>query len=185
MDEFDADQARVMALLEPHLHRMFPIFGAAVDLHNSDTSPKARADLTSSAIAHNVTCHAWAGFEREFTDEPGFHFLNVRGLNILNIRDEVVIRVKKVDENGRHQNADTAQQRAFDGREDLPGIPPAATRVVMGYQPDQAFSEVVRVTVRRPQARWVAQVVLIDDACSWVDITPVGLPFQPRAAAKG
>jgi hypothetical protein len=183
MEDFEPDQATVMAILHPYLGRMFPIFGAAVDLHNAETSARARAELSSSAVAHNINCHAWAGFEREFTDEPGFHFLKPGGnLKVLNIRDELVLRPKKVDANGRHQNADTAQQRAFDSNADLPGIHPAAARVIVGYQPDEAFSSVIRVTVRRPKARWVAQIVEIDAAYSWVDITPAELPLGRRAA---
>jgi hypothetical protein len=181
VEEIDPEQARVMALLAPHLRRFFPIFGAAVDLYNSDVSNRARAIHSGSAIAHVVNDHVWAGLEAEFADEPDFHFLNVRNLKLLSIRDELLIRAKKVDENGRHQNADTAQQRAFDAQQDIPGLPPAATRLVIGYQPDEAFSEVVRVTVRRPLSRWVAQIVETEDECSWEDITPVELPFRRRA----
>jgi hypothetical protein len=184
MDDIDADQQHVMGLLEPHLARMYPIFGAALDLYNGEVSAKARADHDTRAICSAVYCHAWKAFEREFIDEPGFNFLNARGLNVLNIRDEVVLRVKKVDENGRHQNATTAQQRAFDAQMDLPDIPPAGIRIVMGYQPDEAFSMVERVIVRRPLKRWVSQITEVGEACQWVDITPVELPFAPRRAAK-
>jgi hypothetical protein len=101
----------------------------------------------------------------------------VRGLHLLNVHDKVLIRAKKVDENGRHRNSDTAQQRAFDAQEDLPGLPPAAARLVIGYQPDPAFSEVERVIVRRPLGRWVSQILETDETATWEDITPVELPF--------
>jgi hypothetical protein len=184
MDDFAPDQNAVMDLLGPYLSRIQPIFSGAVDLYNSEVSARARAIHSGSAVAHVVNDHAWALFEAEFGEESGFHFLNIRNLKLLNIRDELLIRAKKVDENGRHQNADTAQQRAFDAMDDIPGLPPAATRIVIGYQPDEAFSEVVRVTVRRACARWVAQIVEIDDAYSWIDITPAELPLH-RPAAHG
>jgi hypothetical protein len=40
------------------------------------------------------------------------------------------------------------------------------------------FSEVERVTVRRPQGPWVSLIVEADAEFSWVDITPVELPFD-------
>lgn len=185
LDDYDPDQQRVMGLLAPHLDRLFPIFGAAVDMFNSEVSRRAIAELNTRAIANSVWCHLWAGLQREFLDEPGFHFIESRGLSVVNINDELVMRVKKVDENGRHQNADTEQQRAFDQQLDLPDIPPAATRIVMGYQPDEAFSQVERVLVRRPKGRWVSQVVVVDDACAWIDITPAELPFDSARRAAG
>jgi hypothetical protein len=92
-------------------------------------------------------------------------------------------RAKKADENGRHRNADTTQQRAFDGQLDIPGLPKEAARVVIGYQPDAAFSTVERVTIRRPLGRWVSQLVEMDEGCGWVDITPTELPFEKRKRA--
>ena len=185
MDDINADQQRIMGLLEPYLDRMFPIFEAAVNLYNTEVSPKARAEHDIRAITNSIICHAWAGFQREFSDEPGFHFLETRGLKVLNIKDEIVARFKKVDANGRHKNADTAQQRAFDKQQTLPDIPPAASRIVMGYQPDEAFSTVERVIVRRPLGTWVSQIIETTDIGSWVDITPLELPFPAQRRAAG
>ncbi|WP_421695402.1 hypothetical protein [Aestuariivirga sp.] len=186
MYDSDMEQQKVMSVLNPYLGRMYPIFSGALDKYNSEVSAGARAEWNVRAVANVVWCHAWEGFRREFIDEAGFHFLNVRGLDVLNIRDELVIRVKKVDENGRHQNADTAQQRAFDQQLEFPELPGAAARVVIGYQPDEAFSEVERVIVRRPLGRWVSQIVEIDSECQWIDITPIELPFGiSRRSAVG
>lgn len=184
MEDIEADQLEVMGLLEPVALRIPPIFDAAVDQYNSEISALARAEHDERAAANAIYCYAWAGFQREFMGEDGFHFLTVRGLKVLNIRDRLVIRAKKVDANGRHSNNPTAQQRAFDAQEDLPDLPPVAHRIVIGYQPDIAFSMVERVTVRRPLGRWVSQLVLGGDQ-SWVDITPAELPFVPRRAAAG
>jgi hypothetical protein len=176
MDEIDPDQLEIMGLLDPYLGRMYPRFPAALALYN-EVPAHIRAEHDDRAAASATWCHVWSDFQREFAGEPGFHFLEVRNLHLLNIRDRLLIRAKKVDANGRHRNNDTAQQRAFDSQEELPGLPPKAARLVMGYQPDPAFSKVERVTVRRPLGRWVSQIVEIEMACSWVDITPVELPF--------
>ena len=184
MQDIDSDQEAVMAVLDPYLGRMEPMFHGALALHLSEVTPKARAELGVRAVASAVSDHAWAAFEREFDAELGFHFLTVRGLRVLNIRDQVVVRLKKVDANGKHQNADTAQQRAFDAQADIPDIPPAAARVVLGYQPDEAFSVVERVIVRRPKGRWVSQVIDGDTDRHWIDITPAELPFVVRKAKQ-
>jgi hypothetical protein len=177
MDENDSDQLEIMTVLEPYLARMYPCFPAALALYN-EVEPHIRAEHDDRAAASAVYCHVWSGLQREFSEELGFHFLTYRGLNLLNIRDQILIRAKKVDANGRHRNADTSQQRAFDAQEDLPGLPPAAVRLVMGYQPDAAFSEVERVTVRRPRGRWVSQLIEAETERAWVDITPVELPLS-------
>jgi hypothetical protein len=177
MDEKSADQIEVMGFLEPYFARIFPIFGAAVDFYNSEYSRSARAQHDDRATACDVWCHIWHGMQVEFGEERGFHFLEIRGLSVLNVRDRVVIRAKKVDENGRHRNSDTLQQRLFDAQMPLPGLPEAAARLIIGYQPDAAFSRVERVTIRRPFWGWVSQVVETEHGCSWVDITPRELPF--------
>lgn len=178
MDEVDPEQQAVMDVLEPYFARITQIYDAAVALYNSDVTPRARADHDNRAALSAIYRHAWKGLEREFVDEPGFHFMEIRGLSLLNIRDTVVGRTKKVNSNGRHVNSDTAQQRDFDRQLPLPGISPAAIRVVIGYELDPAISKVERVIVRRPLGRWVSQIVCIDGEYAWEDITPAELPLR-------
>jgi hypothetical protein len=179
MGDDDEDQAEIMDTLAPYFGRIYPLFDAAIELYNADYTPKARAEHSDRATANNVYCHAWQGLEREFADEPGFHFLKIRGsLNVLNVKDRAVIRLKKVDANGLWRNHKSKQQIDFDAQKDLPGIPRAAARLVLGYQPDPAFSRVERVTLRRPKGRWVSQIVADGDDVVWVDITPKEFPFR-------
>jgi hypothetical protein len=98
MDHYDLDQAAVMAHLEPYLARMYPRFHAALALYN-EYEPQFRAEHDDRAAASNIWCHVLKEFQREFGDEPCFHFLELRGLHVLNIRDTLLIRFKKVDEN--------------------------------------------------------------------------------------
>lgn len=185
MDELDSDQAAIMAKLEPFLPRVFPLFSSAMRMYVEGYPPNIRAEHDDRAAMSAVYCHIWKGFQREFVDEPGFTFLNVRGLELLNIYDEIVIRAKKVDANGRHRNSDTEQQRNFDAQIDLPGLPPEADRLVVGYQPDIAFTEVERVLIRRPKGDWISQILEPSADDSWVDITPARLPFaQVKVASR-
>jgi len=177
----DADQQAVMSLLEPWLPRMHARFPAALALYNTQYPAGVRAEHDDRAAAMNIWCHVHQELQREFADERGFRFLEVRQLHLLNIRDQLLLRWKKVDANGRHRNQETAQQRAFDAQEDLPGLPNAAIRLVLGYQPDPALSTIERVTVRRPLGAWVSQIVDVGDTYSWIDITPLELPGVKRA----
>lgn len=183
MDDTNPEQEHVMSVLEPILNEIYSVFPAAMDKYN-EIAPHIRADHENRTAANCVRDHAWMGFQAAFEGQKGFHFLDVRGLPLLNIRDELVIRVKKVDANGHHRNYQTAQQKDFDNSIELEGLPTAAMRVVVGYQPDAAFSEVERVTVRRPKGLWVSQILKFEDEASWVDITPVQLPLGNTRRAE-
>lgn len=178
MDEFEAQQATVMAVLEPHFATLTEIYASAVDLYNEGTSPRIRAEHTSRAALNSIYSLVWKGYEREFIDRPGLHLLNMRGLNVLNIGDQVVVRAKRVDANGRHVNNPTEQQKAFDRQLPLSDLPPEAVRLVIGYELDPAYSRVERVIVRHTMGNWTSQIVSTEDAYCWEDITPARLPLQ-------
>jgi len=176
-DDWQGEQQEVMAVLEPFLPKISEIYDAAVHMYHSETSARARADHDSRAALNAIYRHAWMGYQRELADQGGFHFLKVRGLHVLNIRDKVVLRAKKVDANGLHTNNQTQQQLDYDRQRAIPGLPLEAVRVVVGYQLDPAFSIVERVIVRCPSGHWAAQVVVLDDYFAWENITPARLPF--------
>ena len=180
---FDQEQEQVMAILEPHIGEIHQIFTSAVDKYN-EIDPAARAEHEDRTAASCVRDYAWMGFKTSFTYTAGFHFLDIRGLNVLNIEDKVVIRVKKVDSEGRHRNYQTQQQKDFDGQHDLDGLPSEALRIVVGYQPDVAMESVERVTVRRPKGNWVSQLNESGQESSWVDITPAQLPLTRKKRAS-
>ena len=177
-------QTRVMAALEPYFPRIYSIFINALALYGDEYPSGVRAEHSDRTAANSVYDHVLAGFRREFISEPGFTFLDLRGLIVLNIRDVIVARFKKVNEDGVHRNVPTKQQLDFDGQADIPGLPLAATRVVLGYQPDTAMSLVERVTVRDPFHDRVAQIVEADTEYSWTDITPPKLPFTLKGRRR-
>jgi hypothetical protein len=183
-DDIDADQAAIMGILAGFLARMYPLPHDALRLYLSDYTPAARAELNDRAAANDLWCHVWHGLKREFAGEAGFHFLKLGNLEVMNIRDAVVIRPKKVNRAGRHRNHDSDQQRAFDNQQDIPGLPPAAHRLIFGYELDPAYSSIVRVIVRRPKGRWIAQVNEPTAETRWTDITPAQLPLGGEGRAK-
>lgn len=185
MDEINPHQEQAMAVIEPMMQKFYSIFPEALKIYNEKYPPEVTAQHESRTAAGCVRDHAWTELKSFFMGTEGFHFLDIRGLHVLNIRDELVVRIKKVDANGLHSNYQTAQQKDFDRQVDLPGLPSAAERVVIGYQPDIAFSEVERVIVRSPSKKWASQILHIDEAVSWVDITPIELPLSAEGRAKG
>jgi len=178
MEEIEPEQAKVMDTVAPFLKRLYVLFDGAIDLYNGKYPAEVRAQHSDRAAANNVYCHAWHALEQEFSEEPGFQFRELEGrLNVLLIRDALVMRVKKVDANGRWRNHKSKQQAKFDGQLPLPGLPPEATRVVLGYHPDAVFSCVERVILRPARGTWVSQIVEDGAAYEWVDITPKSLPL--------
>lgn len=183
MDEFEQQQAMAMGVLEPHFGTLTDIYKSAVDLYNEGTSARIRAEHTSRAALNSIYSLVWKGFEREFGEMAGHHLLDIRGLRVLNIADKVVVRAKRVDANGLHVNNRTAQQRDFDQQIPLVGLPPAAVRLVIGYELDPAYSTVERIFVRQTMGDWVSQIVTAEDAYHWEDITPARLRFGGDARA--
>lgn len=177
MDEIDEQQVMVMAALEPNFATITEIHTSALDLYNSETSARIRAEHTSRAALNSIYALVWKGYQREFGELPGHHVFDVRGLNVLNVGDIVVARAKSVDANGRHSNNPTKQQKDFDRQIPLAGLPAEAIRVVIGYQLDVAYSKVERVIVRHTMGDWVSQIVCVDETYHWEDITPIRLPF--------
>lgn len=178
MDEISEQQMMVMGVLDPDFATLTQIYTDAVDLYNDETSPRIRAEHTSRAALNSIYALVWKGYQREFGDMPGHHILDVRGLNVLNISDKVVARAKRVNANGLHTNNITKQQRDFDRQIPLAGLPAEAVRVVIGYELDLAYSKVERVIVRHTMGDWVSQIVSMDEAYHWEDITPARLPLQ-------
>jgi hypothetical protein len=178
VEDFEEEQARVMKVLEPDFATFHQIYTEAVNLYNEGTAPRIRAEHTSRAALNSIWALVWKGYEREFGERSGFHLLDVRGLQVLNIGDQLVVRAKRVDANGRHVNNRTRQQKDFDRQIPLKGLPPAAVRLVIGYELDPAYSTVERVIVRHTMGHWLSQIVMVEDEYQWEDITPARLPLR-------
>lgn len=183
-----AEQTQCMDALEPLFGGIHTAFDEAMAMYHREYSAAARADHTDSCAAHIVQNHVVANLERALSEARGVHFLTVRGMRVMNVKDVLVAGMKKLDGDGRHRNHDSKQQRDFDAQKPLPDIPPAATRLRIGYEPDAAFMGIERVLVVRPQRKsiiWQSQIIDGVGGCSWVDITPQTLPgFGSQKASR-
>jgi hypothetical protein len=182
------DQDRCMKLAKPVLVDFYEIWHHAFDNYQ-DYPTEFTAEHDDTTAANCIRAHAWTELVRRFDGKRGYKLYRIRGLNLLLYRNDLVWRLKKVNVSGRHQNYQTEQQKVFDDQLPLPGIPPSATRLTSGYQPDTASQCIERIIVSRPLARsilWASQVNLDDGgAAAWVDITPPRLSGTDRVDYRG
>lgn len=178
----NVDQERCMALAAPlliDLHQAwYEAFGQYLKYPAEFT-----AEHDDTTAANCIRSHMWTEVVRRFDGRHGCKLLSLGRLNLLLYKNDVVWRFKKVDGSGRHQNYQTKQQRDYDDQLELPGLPGAAVRLTSGYQPDGAGQAIDRVIVSRPLGKsmmWAAQTNVIDNAASWVDITPRRLAGTDR-----
>ena len=185
----DLDLATNMAVLEPHLPMLHGCVQRGFAMYQDDYPAIVRAAHDNAAAAKNVHRHVLAEVTMACESEAGLTMLNARGLNVLNIQDRVVLRFKKMDASGRSVSYPTKQARDFDQQIQLPDLPPAATRLTFGYEPDLAFSMIVRILVACPYGGgtlWCAQVNEdLEGTASWEDITPRRLPGTERFKRYG
>jgi hypothetical protein len=179
------DQEDCMGRIEPILGVLHDCLldGMAFYQNPENYSPEAAAQQRDRTAAGCVNDHAYHRLRERLDGVPGCHFLNVRGLDVLNYCDTALIRLKKVNGAGRARNLLTKQQEDYDAQVAIPGLPPEAARMIAGYQPDAIFSSVERVIISRPLGRtilWAAQLVMVEDQPSWIDITPPRLTGTER-----
>lgn len=172
-----ADQEESMALIEPILQILHDSLynGMGFYKDSKNYSAAAAAQQRDRTAAGCVNDHAFHSLREALEGQAGCRFPSIRGLEVLDHKGKALIRIKKVNGAGRGRNATTQQQIDYDAQLPLPGLPPKAIRLVAGYQADPAFNSVQRVIISAPLGKtisWAAQVVILEGATSWVDITP-------------
>lgn len=141
--------------------------------------------LIEHDIRAQATCtytHMVAAADRRFADHTGIRPLDIRGLKVWLFESaSVVVRFKKMDEDGRSRNYPTRQARDFDRQLELPGLPPKPLRLTVGYLLDDTATEFVRCQIARPDGRrtlWCGAVIPQEErrpgARIWIDVTRQG-----------
>jgi hypothetical protein len=172
---FAYDLTDCMKLVEPLLVGLSECWEAADKTYREEYSDRARAEHTESVAAQCRRQHMWMEVVGRYDGVPGCNLLEVRGLKLLNWWDQAVIRFKKVDGAGRHQNFPTPQQNDFDDQLPLPNLPAEAVRLTSGYQLDASGEFMERkivARVRKKSVLWAAQVDVEEQEASWIDISP-------------
>jgi len=128
-----------------------------------------------------ATCtydHMVAMADELWTDRPGIVAIELGGLKLWLIKDVVVLRLKKMDEDGRSRNYPTQQAKDFDRQLPLPGLPDPAIRLTAGYLLDETQTQFRRAQIARPVApgitAWCAAIVPASapgGAATWHEVT--------------
>jgi hypothetical protein len=122
-------------------------------------SPEVLLEHDSRAAAACTYAHIAAEAERRLSrHQPTVEPIDPKmlgGLRTWRIGEIAVVRFKKQDEDGKSYNFPTKQAKAYDRGDDLPGIPPPAARLSVGYFLDQTGTEFIRTQVARPRSRMV------------------------------
>jgi hypothetical protein len=127
------------------------------------------------AAASCTYIHMLTEADRRFLGRKGMTLLDVNGLKIWNVDDQAVIRFKRMDEDGKSRNYPTRQARAFDLGRALPGLPPPAVRLTVGYWLDPTQTVYIRTQIAKPKVRmpeWCVAIVPGEGGRKrWVDVT--------------
>lgn len=133
------------------------------------------------ASAACIYAHIAAEADRRFSGHERIALVDHRplgGLRVWRVDDVVLIRFKKQDEDGRSRNYPTKQAREYDAGSTLPGLPPPAVRLSVGYWLDPTNTEFRRTQVSRPLGQaidWCVAIVPVADRAEdnqrWVDVT--------------
>ncbi len=142
--------------------------------------PENLVELDARAQAACTYCHMAAEADRRFLDRAGLRPLDIGGLRLWLIEEsDVVIRFKKMDEDGRVSNYPTKQAKDFDRGFDLPGLAMPPIRLTAGYLLDRTGTTFIRTQIARPtgtkRAMWCAAVVPLEERevgeRAWRDVT--------------
>lgn len=171
MDEF-------MAILSPY-HDVLDQIGRAAHAMYRSYDPAVLVEHSSTAQANNIHSHALAEAERRFLDDSNVISKEVRRLQVwIFKKQEVVLRFKKMDEDGMSQNIRTQQQADFDAGKELPGLPYPPERLTFGYLLDQTGTVYERTQVAQPLGKsvlWCAAIVPLESrdavGSSWTEVT--------------
>jgi hypothetical protein len=140
-------------------------------------------ELDSRAQATCTYCHMVAEAERRLIGRDGIRPFEIKGLKLWFFeRESVVVRLKKIDEDGLVRNYPTKQAKDFDRGYDLPGLPMPPVRLTAGYFLDPTGTNFIRTQIARPmgcrRTMWVAAVVPQEERKigerAWRDVTRQG-----------
>lgn len=142
-------------------------------------SPADLLELDVRAQASCTYAHMVAAADRRFDGKSNVRPIEIRGLKVWLLEEpNVVIRLKKMDENGASRRYPTKQAKAFDSGKELPNLPMPPLRLTVGYLLDSTGTQFQRSQVARPDGRsvsWCAAIIAQEDReigmPIWSDVT--------------
>jgi len=143
--------------------------------------PEDLIELDVRAQSACTYCHMHSEADRRFLDRDGIRPLEIRGGLKLWLFEaaNAVVRLKKMDEDGRSRNYPTKQAKDYDAQRELPDLPLPPVRLTVGYWLDATGQIINRVQIARPNGRrvptWCAAIVPTEERKAgeriWTDVT--------------
>jgi hypothetical protein len=171
-----------MEALEPFLDDFDQITrGAHSRYRTYDPAILIEHDARAQAACTYAHMNAEAG--RRFLGRSGIKELEIRGLKLWLFEEtNAVVRLKKMDEDGRTRNYPTKQAEDFDRGYDLPNLPMPPVRLTAGYLLDRTNTQFERTQIARPigskRTKWSAAIVPLETRRAgeriWVEVTGQG-----------
>jgi hypothetical protein len=187
------DVAELLIMHDRSMNEIFAALGDALvddfyqitrEAHETYRSyePSVLVEHDVRAQASCTYAHMVAAADRRFIGRDGVKPLDIRGLKVwLFEQAGVVVRFKKMDEDGRTRNYPTNQALNFDKQRHLPGLPPEPVRLAAGYVLDATGTELLRSQISCPNGRdvlWCGAIVPHQERRGgepiWVDVTRQG-----------
>jgi hypothetical protein len=122
----------------------------------------------------------------------GITFIENRGWTLVGVDGRVLLRFKKLGKDKRSSNYPTAQQQKFAFQFELPGFPPEAARLTVGYQLNNLQTEIERILVTYPngkQLHWDFEVLPQTSERTVIKLPQIEVPVErvkvrPKFTAK-
>ena len=144
-------------------------------------APADLLELDVRAQAACTFCHMHAEADRRLIGREYVRPIEYKGgLKLcLDEAANVVVRLKKMDEDGKSRNYPTKQAKDYDAQLELPGLPLPPVRLTAGYWLDATGQIINRVQIARPDGRrlpiWCGAVVPQEERTAgeriWIDVT--------------
>jgi hypothetical protein len=173
----------VMQAIDPLLDEFDLICRSAFTTYRN-YDPAVLLDHDARAAANCMYAHMRSEAERRFMAHEQIAPIDSRplgGLRVWRVGEAALIRFKKHDEDGRSRNYPTPQAKKYDRGEALPGLPPPAVRLSVGYWLDPTGTEFMRTQIARPVGKsidWCAAVVPMEQwqegMPRWIEVTRQG-----------
>lgn len=177
-------------ILREHYPTILAIFKAAWDAWTEFQSalPETHKAMSSSARARFIYDVVVDRAKAAFGGNQDVAVSEARGFLLLRFGDRILLRFKKLDRNKRSRNIQTQQQILFTYQLQLPGFGDQSTKVIAGYQLDEAQTKIQHVLLTCPEGAsiaWWAEIGGLADDSGQVSATPVAPSTPPVVRAIG
>lgn len=174
---FDDPENKCRKILAPYSETLWAIPHRAWDRLNA--VPDRAPFVSQPRVRANVV---WAYMQ----DEANEHLLAMSGVKPIDafesrtflIEDEVLVRFKLLDADGRSRNYQTRRARLYNENYPIEGIAPSAIRVDVGYKLNELQSEIAAIEVSHRSGNKIAWRFSLDQPAEAIVI-----PIQPTLDA--